>query len=125
MFSTQYVTITINFVHFNIHINMELYRHFMTVLQSKKFYYVGKLMAMGLANGGSGYPYMAPPMFEYLCGADIAEICVTDLDVPNLEVRQLIQKVCPIHVARYHLLLEHFCRKHYFDHFFPVLMYFL
>ena len=50
--------ITNNFVHFTIHIKAELHRHFMTVLQSKKFYYVSKLMAMGLANGGSGYPYM-------------------------------------------------------------------
>lgn len=54
-------------------------------------------MAMGLANGGCGYPYMAPPMYEYLCGVDVTQVCVTDLDVPSFEVRQLLLEVLYMH----------------------------
>ena len=50
-------------------------------------------MAMGLANGSSGYPFMALPMYRYLCGEEITSICVSDTDVPNFEVRELLQKV--------------------------------
>ena len=52
------------------------------------------LMSMSIANGGNGFPYLAPPMYEYLCGWDVTSISVADLDVPNYEVRELLSKVC-------------------------------
>ena len=36
-------------------------------------------------------PYLAPPMYEYLCGWDVTSISVADLDVPNYEVRELLR----------------------------------
>lgn len=45
----------------------------MSYLQAKKFFYVGNLMAMSLLHGGCGFPYLAPPMYQYLCGVDISQ----------------------------------------------------
>ena len=61
-------------------------------------------MAMCLLHGGSGFPYLAPPMYDYLCGEDASSIKVSAEDVPNVEVTQLLQKVttqcvCPARVT--------------------------
>ena len=50
-------------------------------------------MAMSLVQEGSGFPYFAPPVYEYLCGAELSSIKVTVDDVPNLEVRAFIEEV--------------------------------
>ena len=49
-------------------------------------------MALSLVQGGSGFPYLAPPVFKYLCGQDIAEIRVAIEDVPNIEVHVFVKK---------------------------------
>ena len=49
-------------------------------------------MAMSLVQDGSGFPHMAPPLFEYFCG--MSTIDVTKEDVPSYEVQQLLQQVC-------------------------------
>ena len=51
------------------------------------------LMAMALTQGGSGFPLMAPPVYHYLCGTDMASILVAEEDVPNFEVRHLLKQV--------------------------------
>ena len=56
-----------------------------------KFWYAGHLMAMSLVQDRSGFPYMAPPLFEYLCA--MPTIDVTKKDVPSYEVQQLLQQV--------------------------------
>lgn len=48
-------------------------------------------MAMSLVQDGSGFPYVAPPLFEYLCG--MSTIDMTKEDVPSYEVQQLLQQV--------------------------------
>jgi len=50
-------------------------------------------MAMSLVQGGSGFPFLAPPMYDYLCGREISTIEVCMQDVPNLEVLSLLEKV--------------------------------
>lgn len=50
-------------------------------------------MATSLVQGGSGYPFLAPPMYQYLCGANISTIKVTIPDVPDIEVKQLLKQV--------------------------------
>jgi hypothetical protein len=50
-------------------------------------------MAMSLVHGGSGFPFFAPPMYQYLCGMEVSSIDVRMEDVPNLEVRSLLEKV--------------------------------
>ena len=63
------------------------------LFQTNKFEHVGKLMAMSLIQGGSGFPYLAPPMYDYLCGKDAISIEVSAEDVPSIDVTQLLQKV--------------------------------
>ena len=40
---------------------------------------------------------MAPPVYKYLCGIELSSIEVTVDDVPNLEVKALIEEVKNIH----------------------------
>ena len=54
---------------------------------------MGQLMAMSLVQEGSGFSFMAPPMYKYLCGIEMASIDVTVKDVPNEEVKALIEEV--------------------------------
>ena len=49
-------------------------------------------MAMSFVQDRSGFPYMAPPLFEYLCGMSTTN--VTKEDVSSYEVQQLFQQVC-------------------------------
>ena len=64
--------------------------------QRKKFFYMGQLMAMSLAQEGSGFPYIAPPVYEYLCGAQLSTIDPTVEDVPNLEVKSSTEELLNI-----------------------------
>lgn len=57
---------------------------------------MGQLMAMSLVQEGSGFPYIAPPVYEYLCGAELSTIDPTIEDVPNLEVKSFIEEVLKI-----------------------------
>ena len=63
------------------------------LFQTNKFVHVGNLMAMSLLQGGSGFPYLAPPMYDYLCGENASSIKVSAEDVPNVDVTLLLQKV--------------------------------
>ena len=65
----------------------------MSYLQAKKFFYVGNLMAMSLLHGSCGFPYLAPPMYQYLCRVDISAINISIEDIPNNSVKQLLQEV--------------------------------
>ena len=52
---------------------------------------MGQLIAMSIVQG---IPFLAPPVFEYMCGLDVGKINIEILDVPIDDVRLLIQKVC-------------------------------
>ena len=61
--------------------------------QANDLYYIGQLIAMGIVQGSSGVPFLAPPVFDYLCGFSIDTIHVTKDDVPTYEVQQFLKKV--------------------------------
>ena len=67
-------------------------------MQAGDFKQIGILMAVSLVQGGSGYPFFAPAIFEYLAGTDICAITPSLQDVPSAEVQQLIAEVCIIMV---------------------------
>ena len=68
--------------------------HFIIIiLKDKKFFYVGNLVAMGLVQGGSGIPFLAPPVYNYLCGMSMQAVKVSLEDAPNFEVQELVEKV--------------------------------
>ena len=50
-------------------------------------------MAMSLVQEGSGFPYIAPPVYKYLCSAEFSTIEPTVDDVQNLEATSFIEKV--------------------------------
>ena len=50
-------------------------------------------MAVALSQGGSGFPFFAPCVFEYLKGTVIQEINVTIGEVPDWETRVFLEKV--------------------------------
>ena len=50
-------------------------------------------MAMALAQDGSGFPFLAPCVYKYLCGMDLSCINIDPDEVPDYEVRDFLQKV--------------------------------
>ena len=48
-------------------------------------------MAMSVVHGGSGFQFMAPPMYKYLCESEIPLISMEIDDIPN--ARHLLQEV--------------------------------
>lgn len=58
-------------------------------------------MAMSLVHGGSGFPYFAVPVYNYLCGMDIQCIKVNTYDIPEMEVKTLLYQV------QYHTASQH------------------
>ena len=48
-------------------------------------------MAMSIAQEGSGFPFFATCVFDYLCGKDVNDITIDD--VPDYEARDLLCKV--------------------------------
>ena len=55
---------------------------------------MGQLMAMSLLQQGSGFPYLAPPVYQYISGVEVSKIDVSVEDIPNVELRSIIEKVC-------------------------------
>ena len=50
-------------------------------------------MFMSLAQGGSGFPFFANCVFDYICGKDINDIKVEIDAVHNCEAHDLLTKV--------------------------------
>ena len=58
-----------------------------------KYYRIGQLMAMSLLQQGSGFPYLAPCIYQYISGVELSAIDVSIEDVPSFELRSMIEKV--------------------------------
>ena len=50
-------------------------------------------MAMSLVHGGSGFPFISPCVFKYLCGENPLEISVETSDVADMTVRAMVDEV--------------------------------
>ncbi len=50
-------------------------------------------MAMGVTRSGSGFCFFGSSLYAYLCGVKICNIDIPDEEVPDTNVRTLIQKV--------------------------------
>ena len=51
-------------------------------------------MAMSFAQDGSGFPYFASCVFKYFRGDEINNISVPPSEVPNEQVRAVLEEVC-------------------------------
>jgi len=58
-----------------------------------KYYKIGQLMAMSLLQQGSGFPYLAPPVYQYISGVELSAIKVSIEDVSSIEFRSVLEKV--------------------------------
>ena len=50
-------------------------------------------MAMSVCQGGSGLPFLAEPVYNYLCTGELREIEITTEDIPDPSLQFVIQKV--------------------------------
>ena len=55
---------------------------------------IGILVGMSIVQGGSGYQFFAPSVYEYICGKDICELSPSVDEIPDYDVRQCVLKVC-------------------------------
>lgn len=62
-------------------------------IQSKDFKAIGTLVGMSLVQGGDGYPFFAPSIYEYIQGKDICEIIPGLDEVPDSTLRATLVKV--------------------------------
>lgn len=81
-------------------LSLDLFNYIVhTSLQRNKYYQLGMLMAMSIVQGGSGFPFLAPPIFQYICGVEIRRISISNEDVPEYDVKKLIEDVSFAHSA--------------------------
>ena len=53
----------------------------------------GTLVGMSLVQEGSGYPFFAPAIYEYICGQDIGSISPTVDEIPNAQLKTTLVEV--------------------------------
>ena len=67
-------------------------------------------MGTSFAQGGSGYPFFAPSVFEYFSGKDLCSISARREEIPDPEAEKTLQKACfaPLFIIldRYVLLAQ-------------------
>lgn len=51
------------------------------------------LMAMSIVQHGTGFSFSAPLVYQYICGVDISRSAIEDEDVPDYDVRKMIEEV--------------------------------
>ena len=51
------------------------------------------LMGMSLVQKGSGFPFFVPCVYAYLIGTDVCSITVGQDEIPDPEVKEVLQKV--------------------------------
>ena len=69
-------------------------------------------MGTSLAQGGSGYPFFAPSVFEYFSGKDLCSISVRREEIPDPEAEKTFQKAC------FAPLIKHCCYLSYWTDMF-------
>lgn len=68
-------------------------------MQSNVFNKIGVLMALSIANGGVGFPFMYKGVYEYICGKDVNEVATSEEVIPELTVKETIRKVSGLYVG--------------------------
>ena len=80
---------------------------FMYILfpQTNDFFLIGKLIAMSILQGSCSFPVLHPAAYNYLVKRDYVGQVVNDEDVPDFQIRQLLQEVYIIFVVEFHYIL--------------------
>ena len=48
---------------------------------------------MSICQGGSGLPFLAEPVYKYVCTGELGEIDIAAEDIPDPSLKFVIQKV--------------------------------
>lgn len=67
--------------------------HFYILSQTKIFFHLGRLVALSIAQGGSGLPCLSVNTYSYLCGMDIESLTQNNMEVPESNIVDLITEV--------------------------------
>ena len=63
------------------------------LMQDGLYKRIGVLVGMSLVQGGSGYPFFAPAVYDYLTGKDVCSISPGINEIPDFDVINCIEKV--------------------------------
>ena len=61
--------------------------------QENKFFNVGRIMAMALVHSHNGFPFLAKSVYDYICDVPLSLIEISEEEIPNYEVKALLEKV--------------------------------
>ena len=61
--------------------------------QMKDLYNLGRYIAMSVAQGGSGFPFLAEPVYKYLCTGECTGIQLSNEDAPDPTLKFVLEKV--------------------------------
>ena len=62
-------------------------------MQEGFFKKIGILVGMSIIQGGSGYPFFSPSVYEYICGKELDTIRPALEEVPNLSLQAMLSQV--------------------------------
>ena len=54
---------------------------------------LGQFVAMSIIQGGNGFPFLAPPVYEYFVTGKCTDIAVDNGDIPDHMLQIIIEKV--------------------------------
>jgi len=66
---------------------------FHTVLQNHSFYNLGRYVVMSIVQGGNGFPFLAEPVYDYLCTGRCTGISVGITTIPDPTLQFVVTKV--------------------------------
>ena len=65
-------------------------------MQNNVYRRLGELLSASVTQGGSGVHLFNPSVYNYICGIDAADIKPSIEEIPDFEVRELLDQVCMI-----------------------------
>ena len=63
------------------------------ILQAGNLHSLGQFVAMSIVQGGSGFPFLAPSVYEYFVTGKCTGITVDNGDIPDHMLKYIIEKV--------------------------------
>ena len=58
-----------------------------------RLFNLGRYVAMSICQGSSGFPFLAEPVYMYLCTGKSTDISIDNWDAPDLVLQFALQKV--------------------------------
>lgn len=66
-------------------------------MQKGVYRLLGELIAASVVQGGSGLHLFNAAVYQYLCGNEVSTITPKMEEVPDREVKDVLEQVCPPH----------------------------